>query len=288
MLALALAGAGSGYAQQPKQPQQPQQIQPHANQAANAVVRIPSHGGSGTVIATGQGWSLILTCAHLFAAHGSYPLQPSQGELNKPIKLNLLLPSEQVSGDKKGDTKIVDVDWQHDLALLFLKDGPLPFVAPISPVEPTRGQSVLSVGFDGMRLATGGKAGTYEATTIATIDADRIWTVANPNPGRSGGPLLSGQYLIGVCQVRTGKGGGYGSWRRINELMARPKVASAIAAIAPGARAPTVESYTTPLPNIAAAPQQPKAAPRTSPQPQPQPYYQAPPQFFGQPCPGGT
>jgi hypothetical protein len=104
----------------------------------DAVVRMPSHGASGTVIYTRSGYSLVLTCAHAFRGRDRYK------------RLALDVP-HHTPGSKRVAVQLVAVDYASDLALVAIADGPLPYVCqPAGPGANPR--ACLSAGYDNMRL----------------------------------------------------------------------------------------------------------------------------------------
>lgn len=150
-----------------------------------SVVRLEDHGGSGTVIATGEGWSLILSCAHCFegrARHVPIVLDIPHPAPNQPAKV---YPKLIHCGHKQ----------THDLALIRIAAGPLPYVSPVAPVGFSPGPA-WSIGYDAMKFP-----GQKRATVIQSVEGDRYFTNAPPRPGRSGGGLIDQRtgYLIGVC-----------------------------------------------------------------------------------------
>lgn len=152
-----------------------------------AIVRIPSAGGSGTVIATGQGWSLILTAGHCFQGSAR----------SKPIALDIIAPA---AGQHVGVT-LLGADYQADIALLRLNYGPLPNVAPIAPAgfSPS---VCMSAGFDDMAFP-----GKWLPTHIVSRSGGYYYTREAPWHGRSGGGLIDARtgYLVGVCSGYTGQ-----------------------------------------------------------------------------------
>src|SRR5207302_6420338 len=78
-----------------------------------AVVRIKSHGASGTVIATAPGKSYILSCAHMFAGPADY---------KKPLRLDG--PRQPHAEAKRAACRVLAVDAQADLSLLEHDNGP--------------------------------------------------------------------------------------------------------------------------------------------------------------------
>jgi hypothetical protein len=150
----------------------------------DAVVLIQSHGGSGTVIATGENWSYILTVAHCFEG------QP------KPVKLLVPKPTKGNPPQNVG-IQIIGIDRTLDLALLKLNAGPLPYVSPVAPPGYRPNPNCLSVGYDG------GQVRVRLPATIIESGGNRVWTRESPWLGRSGGALLDGEFLVGVVRAYT-------------------------------------------------------------------------------------
>jgi len=153
-----------------------------------AVVQIPSHGASGTVIATAPGETFILTAAHAFEGAGRH----------RPIVL--LVPSpEGAEPEKRAGIRLVALDARADLALVLLRAGPLPHVARVAPRGGGPVGRAWSVGYDGMRLPA-----VCVPTRLRGGDGATTFTHETPRPGRSGGALLDGTgRLIGVVQGYT-------------------------------------------------------------------------------------
>jgi hypothetical protein len=140
-----------------------------------AVVRVGSHGGSATVIQTTTGKSYLLSCAHCFEG----------GMISKPISLDV--PTKKRKSNQ-AQCQLLDIDYQADLSLLELEDGPLDFVAPVA-AEPHRpGRNLLSIGYDNMQTPA-----TVKPATITATDQDRTFTKERPWHGRSGGALLDAE-----------------------------------------------------------------------------------------------
>ena len=154
-------------------------------QGAASVCRIPSHGGSGVVVFTEPGRTLLLTAGHLFAGAGR----------NRAILLDLPAPA---SGPPQSPgVRLLCLDERADLALLELAAGPVPFVAPVA-TAPRRG--AWSVGFDEMAAP----AVIRPAHEVSTGEL-RTTTLERPWHGRSGGALLSDSgELVGICSAYTG------------------------------------------------------------------------------------
>lgn len=155
----------------------------------DAVIRMPSHGGSGTVIATGEGWSLILSCAHCFQG----------GDARKPIALDVPVNWSKAPPKKVG-VQLLGVQPADDLALLKLGYGPLPFVAPVAPSGFKPGVC-WSVGYDEMALPP-----QCRPAHVLSVSGNVTWTRERPWHGRSGGGLIDQRtgYLVGVVSGYTG------------------------------------------------------------------------------------
>lgn len=151
-----------------------------------AVVRIPSHGASATVIHTEPGRSLILGCAHAYEGnsrnkkHAIDVHRPDGGQAAKPATIKLLA-----------------VDYRADLSLVELADGPLAYVAPVASAGHRPSRQAISAGFDEMKTPM-----TVRYATILTTTGGTTYTQERPWHGRSGGALLDGTTgeLIGVVQ----------------------------------------------------------------------------------------
>ncbi|OAI46872.1 hypothetical protein AYO44_10475 [Planctomycetaceae bacterium SCGC AG-212-F19] len=153
--------------------------------AAFAVVRIPSHGASATIIESRQGRTWLLGCAHAFEGP----------DRQRPIHLDV--PSATAGRPRPAVIRLLAVDSQADLSLILLEDGPLPNVAPVAPAGHRPGRAILSVGYDAMQWP----AQTAEASILGTGPAT-TYTRERPGHGRSGGALLDADagLLVGVVQ----------------------------------------------------------------------------------------
>jgi hypothetical protein len=174
----------------------------------DAVVRIGSHGCSGTVIRTGPGKSLILTCAHAFQG-------PDRGKA-----LTLDVPTDRAQGSARpAAMRLLAVDYALDLTLIELDAGPLPFVAPVAPEGHRLSAALVSAGYDEMRIPA-----TVRRATPAAVAGMVLYTRERPWHGRSGGALLDGNYLVGtVIGYETGgeRRGVYTSHAAILRFLAR-------------------------------------------------------------------
>ena len=143
----------------------------------DAVVRIRSHGCSGTVIATTQGRSWILTCAHAWE---------KTRDKTAPIIIDSPSPSPGAVV-RNSSPRLAAIDYKLDLALIEMTTGPLPYTCPVAPVG-TNVRVCTSVGYDGMRWpAVTTQATVWGVRTSGTV----TYTHERPRSGRSGGPLIS-------------------------------------------------------------------------------------------------
>ena len=150
-----------------------------------AVVRIPSHGASATVIDTGPGYSYILGCGHAYEGD----------DLHRPMTFDIR--RKEKGSDKQVGSWLVWLDYRADLSLVLLNDGPLDYVAPIAPRgHNPAGHQILACGYDGMRLPM-----FSGVVSLLGTDGHMWYTKEHPIPGRSGGGLLdmTSHRLIGVC-----------------------------------------------------------------------------------------
>jgi hypothetical protein len=148
--------------------------------AASAVVRLPSHGASATVIHTEKGRTLLLGCGHAF-------LGPDR---NKPIHMD-------GPNAPQGLPQIIACDHQLDLSLIEVKAGPVRHVAAVAGPGYRPGTRLVSVGYDEMKTPA-----TQRPATLVGSDERLTFTRERPWHGRSGGALLDLDtgLLIGVVQ----------------------------------------------------------------------------------------
>jgi hypothetical protein len=167
------------------------------------VVRQGTAQGSGTVVASIDGETLILTAAHV-VSDGS---GTATVELHR-YNLGLERTSRIAGGwPHARNAAIVAVDRAADLAVLRIGSMKrLPFVARLAPVgdEPVRGTVVTSVGIDlGERLSSWlAHVEGVEWFVLETQKHERPFLITSrpPEHGRSGGGLfLPGGELAGVC-----------------------------------------------------------------------------------------
>jgi hypothetical protein len=149
----------------------------------DAVVCLPSHGASATVIQTGQGQTYLLGCAHAFEG----------ANRTKPIIVDA--PSPLTGQPQQVGVQLVALDPRLDLSLVRINAGPLPYVCAVAPQGWQPRGNVLSVGYDQMR-----RPATAKHATIVGYGGMKTYTMEIPWHGRSGGALIDmdAGALIGV------------------------------------------------------------------------------------------
>lgn len=159
--------------------------------AQHAVVRLPSHGASATVISTGPGRTLLLGCAHAYRG----------ADATKPMRVDA--PSPAPGSKRTGGIRLLAVDHRLDLSLVEMGIGPLPYCCPVAPAGHRPGR-LLSVGYDDMRTPA-----TVRTATMLSTGPVVTWTREPPWHGRSGGGLIDADagVLVGVVQAYEVVGG---------------------------------------------------------------------------------
>lgn len=161
--------------------------------------------GTGTIVASYPGETLILTAAHVVETEGdlSVELQPynlgvetDRDQLVGPWPRRL--PGEVAALDRAGDVAVVRVRARMTM----------PYVARIAPrdVEPDRDEWLTSVGVDGSNPLTGWNT---DVKGTPRLDIGKggvsrfILTSRAPEHGRSGGGLFRQDgIIVGVCVGR--------------------------------------------------------------------------------------
>lgn len=149
---------------------------------ALAVVRVHSHGGSACAIATQEGKTLFLSCAHMF----------ENGGTKRPIKMDG--PIQPKAKAVKVRPKLVAIDWQSDLSLIELANGPF-YAIPVAPPGHQPARTLWSVGYDDMKWPVTKKQASYLYS-----HGNMSYTREKPWHGRSGGGLYDPgkQVLVGI------------------------------------------------------------------------------------------
>lgn len=222
LLALTLLGAGMGMAraQGLRPPQHRATGQPRLDDratlgAVNAiyrptvVLRKGNGRGSGTVLASVPGETLILTAAHVLGPEGALEV-----ELHP---FNLGMPDDPRGGGRPRvvPAEIAARDRAADVALVRIRGmAALPYVARLGPAEePAKDTPLRSVGYDEGRALIGWRTTAAGSARIDLYHAgDPRWFTITSRPsleGRSGGGLFRPDgTVIGVCigRVRSDQG----------------------------------------------------------------------------------
>ncbi len=159
-----------------------------------AVIRITSHGCSGTVIYADQTRSLVLSCAHMFLAPPRYSGEPDRIDPQALAKsFTFDAPHPFPTGDPRPGIRLLKYDVATDLCLIQINTR-LPYVCPVAS-GPCPGPAA-SAGYDFM-----GWPAVVRPATVWKVDGWRQYTRERPRGGRSGGPLLAcgGTCVIGTC-----------------------------------------------------------------------------------------
>src|SRR5438105_5701388 len=149
-----------------------------------AVVRLPSHGASATVIATEPGKTLILGCGHAFTGSNR----------SKPIVIDV--PTVHPGPAQRVGVQLLDVNYEDDLSLVLLRTGPVDYCCPVAGLGHQPG-NLLSVGYDEMQVPA-----KVLPAHIVSLSPQVTYTRERPWHGRSGGALIDADSgtLIGVVQ----------------------------------------------------------------------------------------
>ncbi len=153
-------------------------------QAPLAVVRLPSHGASATVIATEPGKTLLLGCGHAFIGNNR----------RKPIVIDV--PTFHPGHAQQVGVQLLEVNYEDDLSLVLLRTGPVDYCCPVAAPGHRPG-SLLSVGYDEMQVPA-----KVLPAHIVSLSGPVTYTRERPWHGRSGGALIDADtgMLIGVVQ----------------------------------------------------------------------------------------
>jgi S1-C subfamily serine protease len=166
------------------------------------VVRRGNAQGSGTIIASIEGATLVLTAAHVVSEPG--PITVELHRYNLGLERTRLTPG---SWPQTIAAELIATDAAADLAILRMaRMRPLPYVARLGlkPPEPALDSVVTSIGIDlGARLSSWSSR-LVEALWFELNESrdERLFliTAKPPEHGRSGGGLfLPDGTLVGVC-----------------------------------------------------------------------------------------
>ncbi|MFK7817098.1 MAG: trypsin-like peptidase domain-containing protein [Planctomycetaceae bacterium] len=165
--------------------------------AASVRIRVTYDGkvqfGSGTIVHSQRGRSIILTCAHIMDQAGPNP----------KVQVDVFLNGKS----KTFHGKVVGHDINPDVGLITIPTSmKLPIAEVVPPTQkPEKGQSVFSIG------CNNGKEPTREGARLSGVDSydgpNNLETNHAPEHGRSGGALFdSAGRVIGVCSAADRKG----------------------------------------------------------------------------------
>ena len=202
------------------------------------LVRHGSSQGSGTIIASLEGETLILTAAHVIRGRG--PISVELHRYNLGIEQQPSIPGRW---PRRVVAETVGSDSLSDLAVLRLRDTiALPFVARLGSedVEPASNAGLTSVGID-----LGTKLSSWNTQLVEVLwfelnesgtDRPRPFLVTQriPEHGRSGGGLFdrTGK-LVGVCVghaelVKGKRMGVFSSIENVRQLLREHELTSVI------------------------------------------------------------
>jgi S1-C subfamily serine protease len=200
------------------------------------LVRRGSSQGSGTIIASLEGETLILTAAHVIRGRG--PISVELHRYNLGVEQQPSIPGRW---PRQVVAETVASDNLADLAILRLRDMiALPFVARLGPevAEPASNAGLTSVGID-----LGSKLSSWNTQLVEVLwfelndsGTDRPFLVTEriPEHGRSGGGLFDENgTLVGVCVghaelVRGKRMGVFSSVENVRQLLHEHELISVI------------------------------------------------------------
>lgn len=164
-----------------------------ASMAASVRIRVIHNGrvnlGSGTLIVSQQGRSLIITCGHIFREIGN----------SAKIEVDVFSNGEPITYVGT----LTDFDLEAEIGLVTIPTDAILPVAKIAPANRTQQvqERVASIG------CSGGDNPSREQHRITAINKyegpDNLECTGTPVEGRSGGGLFNAQEeLVGVCFAR--------------------------------------------------------------------------------------
>ena len=208
--------------------------------------------GSGTIIDSKPGCTMILTCGHIFRKAGN----------NSTVEVDVFGPNTK-SWPETVPGKVLHFDLEADVGVVtIVYSQQLPVVRLGSSRKLVVKDRVLSIG------CGGGDKPTREDLTLTALNKydgpDNIECTGIPQQGRSGGGLFLGSDLIGVCIAADPKEkrGIYAGMKPIAQLLDKvglghlaplPPAAEAALAATNAAGTKTAELGEPPLPDRSAA-----------------------------------
>jgi S1-C subfamily serine protease len=201
------------------------------------VVRRGTLQGSGTIIASINGRTLVLTAAHV--VEGQAPIKVELHRYNLGLERS---PSRPGEWPRQLRASLVAVDRAADIAVLRIdKMAPLPYVARLAAAshDYPKGSTVISVGIDLGTKLTSWTGRLVKSVSMLFNDSDEerrfLITDRTPEHGRSGGGLfVAGGELVGVCVghaelVKGRELGVYASIESIRALLEEAKLTAVVA-----------------------------------------------------------
>ena len=201
------------------------------------VVRRGTLQGSGTIIASINGRTLVLTAAHVM--EGQAPIKVELHRYNLGLEQS---PSRPGEWPRQVRASLVAVDRAADIAVLRIdRMAPLPYVARLAPAASLypSGSTVISVGIDLGTKLTSWTGRLVKSVSMLFNDSDEerrfLITDRTPEHGRSGGGLfLAGGELVGVCVghaelIKGRELGVYASIESIRALLEEAKLTAVVA-----------------------------------------------------------
>jgi S1-C subfamily serine protease len=197
VLALVLTATSSGADDPPK-------INHDLTFRPSVIVRQGQSLGTGVIIASVEGETLIVTASHVVDGSG-----PIEIEIHR-FHLGLERTRTATGFPRRLSSKLVARDVDADLAILQIKgELAFPYVAKLASgaAVPAEGTQVMSIGFDrGERLiGVNTRAKSVEKLDMGHGGGERDFLVTEdpPEVGRSGGGLFRADgTLVGVCVAR--------------------------------------------------------------------------------------
>ncbi len=185
--------------------------------AASVRIRVTYDGkvqfGSGTIVHSKQGRSIILTCAHIMDQAGPNP----------KVEVDVFRAGKSVTFSGK----VIGHDIKSDVGIITIPTSARLPVAEVAlpTLKPTKDQAVFSIGCDN------GKEPTRVIAKLSGVDRylgpNNLETNVAPEHGRSGGSLFDSRgRVIGVCSAadRKGNHGLYAGNRAIYEMFKKYKM----------------------------------------------------------------
>lgn len=187
--------------------------------AASTRIRVKDGGsinyGSGTIISSRPGLSVVLTCGHIF----------------RKVEPSAAIEVDVISGNRSEtfNGKVIDYDIESDVGLIAIPtEQPVPVVR-VAPAgyQVAEGDRVQSVGCGGGELPS---VQSHQVTAVNRyLGPDNIECTGIPIQGRSGGGLFSAKgNVVGVCNAADpqGRRGIYAGLKEVHRLLDRARLSA--------------------------------------------------------------